>query len=78
MDSGAGSGQLSTTMPDERRKDRYAVRRDATGWTVFVTFSGEAALVGGVSQSGLSEDDAQHTAKLLNAQSRRGDSSMRK
>jgi hypothetical protein len=78
MDSAAGSRQLVPAMPDDRRKDRYAVRRDAVGWTVFTTFSGEPALVGGAPQTGLSEDDARHTANLLNSQSRRGDSSMRK
>ena len=65
-------------MPDERKKDRYAVRPDANGFTTFVIFTGEPALVGGVRQTGLSEADARHMAKVLNAQSRRGDSSMRK
>ena len=65
-------------MPDERKKDRYALRPDAAGWTVYVIWTGEAAVMGGVAQKGLSEADAQHTAGLLNAQARRGDSSMRK
>ena len=65
-------------MPDERKKDRYAVRPDAKGFTTFVIFTGEAAVIGGVAQVGLSEDDANHMAKVLNAQSKRGDSSMRK
>lgn len=65
-------------MPDERRNDRYALRRDTAGWTVLVVWTGEPAVVGGAPQTGLSEDDARHMAGLLNAQSRRGDSSMRK
>lgn len=65
-------------MPDERKKDRYAVRADANGFTTYVIFTGEPASVGGVAQVGLSEDDARHMAKVLNAQSKRGDSSMRK
>ena len=65
-------------MPDERKKDRYAIRRDAAGWTVFQAFSGEPAKVGGTAQTGLSEADAKHTLGLLNTQARRGDSSMRK
>jgi hypothetical protein len=35
-------------------------------------------MAGGVAQTALSEDDAQHMLKLLNSQARRGDSSMRK
>lgn len=65
-------------MPDERKNDRYALRRDAAGWTCYVIWTGEPAQVGGVAQTGLSEDDARHIAQLLNAQSRMGDSSMRK
>jgi hypothetical protein len=65
-------------MPDERKNDRYAVRRDAAGWTAYVIWTGEPAVVGGVAQTGLSEDDARHIANLLNTQSRKGDSSMRK
>ncbi|MBL8773541.1 MAG: hypothetical protein JNK30_19305 [Phenylobacterium sp.] len=65
-------------MPDERKTDRYAVRRDPAGYTTFLIFTGEPAVVGGVPQSGLSEEDARHMASVLNAQSRRGDSSMRR
>ena len=65
-------------MPEERKSDRYAVRRDARGFTVFVVYTGEPALMGGVPQTGLAQADAEHTAKALNDQSRRGDSSMRR
>lgn len=65
-------------MPDERKNDRYALRRDAQGWTVYVIWTGDAAVVGGTPQTGLSEEDAQHMVSLLNAQARRGDSSMRR
>ncbi|MDB5463612.1 MAG: hypothetical protein JWP28_2615 [Phenylobacterium sp.] len=65
-------------MPDERKKDRYALRADGPGWTVYELWSGNPAAVAGVPQTGLSEDDARHMAALLNAQSRRGDSSMRR
>jgi hypothetical protein len=64
-------------MPDERKSERYGVRPDPKGFTVFVRWTGQAAVVGGVPQTGLSEADAQHTAKVLNADARRGDSSMR-
>jgi hypothetical protein len=65
-------------MPDERKTDRYALRRDAAGWTVYLVWTGEPATVGGAPQTGLSEDDARHMVSLLNAQARRGDSSMRR
>ena len=65
-------------MPDERKKDRYALRSDEAGWTVLVIWTGKPAVVGGVPQTGLSEADAKHMAGLLNTQARRGDSSMRK
>lgn len=65
-------------MPDERKKDRYAIRPDKSGFTVYVIWTSEPAVVGGTRQVGLSEEDARHTLGLLNAQSRRGDSSMRR
>jgi hypothetical protein len=65
-------------MPDERKTDRYAVRPDPQGFTVFVTYTGEPAVMAGQPQTGLSEADARHTAEVLNKQSRMGDSSMRK
>jgi hypothetical protein len=65
-------------MPDERKKDRYVMRSDAGGWTVLEIWTGQPAVVAGVPQSGLSEDDAKHMTDLLNTQARRGDSSMRK
>jgi hypothetical protein len=65
-------------MPDDRKKDRFALRRDGSGWTVYVLWTGEAAVVGGAPQTGLSEPDARHMVDLLNKQARQGDSSMRK
>ena len=65
-------------MPDDRKKDRYAVRKDANGWTVYEIFTGEPARVGGSPQTHMSEADAQHQVGLLNDRARQGDSSMRK
>jgi hypothetical protein len=65
-------------MPDERKNDRYAMRPDGAGWTVYLIWTGEPAMVGGAPQTRLSEDDARHTLGLLNAQARKGDSSMRR
>ena len=64
-------------MPDERQTERYRIRPDASGWTVYEVWTGEPALVASKAQTGLSEDDARHTASLLNSRTRRGDSSMR-
>jgi hypothetical protein len=66
-------------MPDERKKDRFALRPDgAGGWTVLEVWTGKPAVVAGAPQTGLSEADAKHTLDLLNRQARKGDSSMRK
>lgn len=65
-------------MPDERKNDRYALRRDPKGWTCYVIWTSEPAIVGGAPQTGLTEDEARHIMGLLNEQSRRGDSSMRR
>jgi hypothetical protein len=65
-------------MPDERKNDRYAMRPDAGGFTVYVIYTGEPALVGGAPQTRMSEADARHMMGILNAQARRGDSSMRR
>jgi hypothetical protein len=64
-------------MPDERKTDRFAQRRDPSGWTVYEIWSGEAAVVAGVAQIGLSEGDAKHVTELLNRRAKAGDSSMR-
>jgi hypothetical protein len=64
-------------MAEERKTDRFALRRDRTGWTVYEVWTGEAAVIAMVPQTGLSQDDAQHTAALLNRRARGGDRSMR-
>jgi hypothetical protein len=65
-------------MPDERKSDRYGLRPDTSGWTVFELWTGEPATIASVRQTGLSEDDAKHTAALLNRRAKDGDSSMRR
>ena len=65
-------------MPDERKTDRYALRPDPAGWTVVELWTGKPAVVAGAPQTGLTEEDANHTAALLNKNARRGDASMRK
>ena len=65
-------------MPDERKTDRYALRPDPGGWTVVELWTGKPAVVAGIAQTGLTEEDANHTVALLNKNARRGDASMRK
>ena len=65
-------------MPDDRKADRYAMRADQKGWTIFEIWSGKPALVAQAPQTGLSEADAKHTLALLNRNAKRGDASMRK
>lgn len=65
-------------MPDDRKTDRFAIRRDSEGWSVFEIFTGETAVIALTPQTGLSEEDAQHTAALLNKRARQGDRSLRR
>jgi hypothetical protein len=64
-------------MAEERTTDRFAIRRDRAGWTVYDIWTGEPAVLAMAPQTGLSEEDAQHTAALLNRRARGGDRSMR-
>lgn len=63
-------------MTEERETDRFKMRRDPNGWTVFEVWTGEPAVIALVPQTGLSEEDAAHTASLLNRR-RGGDRSLR-
>jgi hypothetical protein len=65
-------------MADERKTDRFAIRRDSEGWSVYEIFTGEVAVIALTPQTGLSEDDAKHTAELLNKRARQGDRSLRR
>lgn len=47
---------------------RYLVRPDAQGFTVFDLERATAAMIASQPQVGLSRDDADHTADLLNRQ----------
>jgi hypothetical protein len=65
-------------MAEERKTSRYAIRRDRTAWTVYEVWTGEPAVIALRPQTGLSEDDAQHTADLLNRRAHGGDRSKRR
>ena len=46
-------------MPDERKKDRYALRADGPGWTVYEVWSGNPAVVAGDDGLGIGRIDPQ-------------------
>jgi hypothetical protein len=48
---------------------RYVIRPDGQGYTVRDLWTGEPAHLAGAPQVGLSQDDAEHTAELLNSAS---------
>ncbi|HEY1926645.1 MAG TPA: hypothetical protein VGG92_04200 [Caulobacteraceae bacterium] len=64
-------------MTEDRKTDRYGVRPDGKGWTVFEACSGEPVILAQARQVGLSEVDAKHTADLMNQRATTGDPSMR-
>lgn len=53
--------------------DRYQVRPDRDGYSVYDVWTGEAAVIAMTPQTGLSQEDADHTAVLLNRRARQGD-----
>lgn len=64
-------------MADERKRQRFGIRPDGQGWTVFETWTGEPVVLAQDRQVGLSEVDAQHTAELMNRRAQEGDASLR-
>lgn len=56
---------------------RYDIRPDREGWTVFDLFTGEAVVIGQVTQTGLGVDDASELAALLDHKTLVGDRTLR-
>ena len=52
---------------------RFDVRRDREGFSVYDVWTGQVAVIAMTPQSGLSREDADHTADLLNKRARQGD-----
>ncbi|HSV02879.1 MAG TPA: hypothetical protein VLI41_06700 [Phenylobacterium sp.] len=48
-------------------EQRFSVRADGPGYSVWDREAGEPAVIAGMTQTGLSRDDADHTAALLNS-----------
>jgi hypothetical protein len=53
--------------------ERYATRPDGEGFSVYDRWTGEVAVIAMVPQSGLSQEDADHTTQLLNRRAAGGD-----
>ncbi|MBL8772221.1 MAG: hypothetical protein JNK30_12640 [Phenylobacterium sp.] len=53
--------------------DRYLVRPDRDGFSVYDVWTGEPAVIAMTPQTSLSKADAEHTAGLLNARAQRGE-----
>ena len=56
---------------------RYDIREDREGWTVFDLFTGEPVVISDVPQTGLDIQDADELAELLTWLADRGDRSVR-
>lgn len=52
-------------------RERYDIRRDPRGWTLYDRFTGEAVVIATVTQAGLSHVDAIEMADMLNQRARR-------
>jgi hypothetical protein len=59
------------------RRERYVVRQERDRFRVVDIWTGETAVIAMTPQDTLSEDDARHTARLLNRRARDGDRSIR-
>lgn len=57
--------------------ERYVIRPDREGYTVSDIWTGEAAVIAMVPQTGLSREDAEHTAGLLNRHDAYGERKIR-
>lgn len=53
--------------------DRYTTRPDRDGFSVYDAWTGEVAVIAMPPQSGLSQEDAEHTADLLNRRAGQGE-----
>jgi hypothetical protein len=53
--------------------DRYTTRPDRDGFSVYDAWTGVTAVIAMTPQSGLSLEDAEHTATLLNQRATQGE-----
>ncbi|KRB40994.1 hypothetical protein [Phenylobacterium sp. Root700] len=57
--------------------NRYDLRQDDEGWTVFDAFTGQAVVIANVPQVGLDIQDAVDLAQLLDKPAMRSDRTLR-
>jgi hypothetical protein len=57
--------------------DRYAIRPDPEGFSVYDVWTGETVVLAMVPQYGLSKEDAEHTARLFNQRAVHGERAVR-
>jgi len=53
--------------------DRFAVRPDPAGFSVYDLWTGETVVIAMTPQDGLSSEDAEHTAAMLNRRAGAGE-----
>jgi hypothetical protein len=53
--------------------DRFVIRPDKEGFSVYDVWTGEVAVIAMTAQDGMSREDAEHTAALLNRRAAGGD-----
>ena len=58
---------------DSRVIDRFVIRPSAKGFRVVDVWTGETAVIALTPQDEMSQEDARHTADMLNARSARGE-----
>lgn len=69
----AGLACARTRVLENRMAERFFVRPDRNGFSVYDVWSGEVAVIAMAPQGGLSREDAEHTADLLNRRVAAGD-----
>lgn len=53
--------------------ERFVIRPDREGFSVIDIWTGEPAVIAMAPQTGLAQEDAEHTAQLLNRRTLAGD-----
>lgn len=58
-------------------ENRFATRPDPKGFSVYDVWTGQTVMIALAAQNGLSREDADHTAEMLNRRARGGDREVR-
>ena len=68
---------MPLVMESKAPTSRYAIRPDAEGFSVYDVWTGQPLQLAMVAQTGLSAEDAEHTARLFNERVERGERTVR-